>query len=830
MAPLYLLLTAALLCVANAQVDTTRPSKNGVCTSSECTILAGEILKDMKPEVDPCSDFFSYTCGGWVDRVPIPDYKSSVGYFSSVKSQNQEVIRSIVSADADSIRGANDATKRNQVKLMALYGSCIDETKITQVGVQPLVGLVQDLITAFPAPLNVLESINRDSVPALHKVNEDMGKNEVLSMPKPQGVQRILTQGDSENYDGRVKAKGRKPLNFIDPRIPQQQIPSHVDSFVPRYFVKRQQNPISAPGQKNIDPFVKAEKEALANAITQLAWIGVTGLVEFDVDSDPKNPNVNVFRMGESGLGLSSKEYYNDDMIVQVYQTTVEEMFTLVMGKVLPATNSVERQVWAQVAKNVVDFEKLLADISSNPDDLDNSEITYNPRTLAQIAELVPSIDWTLVVEKLSTKGTHIQDPIIVSSPEYLAKLDTLLQETPALTLQNYFVWKLISQLAVNLDGETRQPMMRLKAALQGTSSHIVTPRWETCVDVVDAALGAMAGHFFIQQAFKGDSKEGAESIISSLRTAFVDGLAHLDWLDHETLVNAKEKVEYLIQKVGFSVESPDVRSSEGLEEYFKDLEVEPTDFFGNQIRARRWNMKNVMSQLSKPVDKAKWLMSPQTVNAYYNPSGNEMVFPAGILQPPFFHTDSPEYLNYGGVGVVAGHELTHAFDDEGRRYDATGKFSDWWTGSTLQEFKAKTQCFVDQYGGFTVEDPQGHENQVNGKLTLGENLADNGGLKTAFEAWQTRFDSDPQGEKFKNHLLAGLEQFSREQLFYVAFARVWCSHRRPASAIEALRTDPHSPAKWRVNGAVQNSKHFAEVFKCAAGAPMNPKTKCDLW
>lgn len=568
------------------------------------------------------------------------------------------MIRTIVSADVDSIRGDYDATKRNQVKLMALYGSCINETKIAEVGVSPLVVLVQDLIKVFPAPLNVLESINQASVPALQTVNEDMSRNEVLSQPKSQTSQRILTQGDSENYDRRVKTKGRTPPDFIDPRIPQQQIPGHIDSFVPKYFVKRQQ-PNSDPDQKNTDPFAKAEKESLAQAITQLAWIGVTGLVEFDVDSDAKNPDVNVFRIGESGLGLSSKEYYNDDKIVTVYRTTIEEMFTLVMGEVLPTTNAVKSQVWAQVAKNVVDFEKLLADISSNPDDLDNSEVTYNPRTLAQITELIPSIDWSLVVKKLSATGAHIQDPIIVSSPEYLTKLNALLQETPALTLQNYFVWKLISQLAVNLDGETRKPMMRLKAALQGVSAHMLTPRWEVCVDVVDAALGAMAGHFFIQQAFRGDSKEGAESIISSLRTAFVDGLARLDWLDHETLVNAKKKVEFLMQKVGYSVESPDVRSPEGLEEYFKELEVEHSDFFGNEIRARQWNMKNVLNQLNKPVDKAQWLMSPQTVNAYYNPSGNEIVFPAGILQQPFFHTDNPEYLNYGGVGVVAGHELT---------------------------------------------------------------------------------------------------------------------------------------------------------------------------
>ncbi|KAI8594659.1 hypothetical protein EDD21DRAFT_314339, partial [Dissophora ornata] len=524
----------------------------------------------------------------------------------------------------------DDASRRNLIKLQSLYESCMDEKKMSEVGVKPLTDLVQKMIKVFP--------------------------------------------GTSS-----------------------------------------------------------ADREEMALAISQLASVGVAALVDFDVDSDPKNPDQNVLRLGEDGLGLPSKQYYDEEKIMAVYLKTVEEMFEIVMGNKDNGQKDGQAMkkppiVWAEVAKNVVEFEKLLAAISSDPEDLENSELTYNPHTLSQITELIPLIDWSLALEKLLGAGSPTPDPIIVSMPEYLEKLNALLKETPAMTLQNYFAWKLIQKLSLNLAVEYRKPMQQLRAALQGVSADLVTPRWETCIDVVDNGLGAMAGHYFIEKTFKGDSKEMADGIITSLRSSFVKGLSHLEWLDKATFQNATEKVDLLIQKIGYSIESPDVRSPEALEEYYKDLGVDKVDFFGNQIRTRTWGTQQVLSELGKPVDKAKWLMSPQTVNAYYNPSLNEIVFPAGILQQPFFHGNNPEYLNYGGIGVVAGHELTHAFDNEGRLFDAHGKLSDWWSNSTLQEFKERSQCFINQYGNFTVKDPQGRENHVNGKLTLGENLADNGG------------------------------------------------------------------------------------------------------
>ncbi|KAI1321658.1 hypothetical protein EDD11_003138 [Mortierella claussenii] len=843
-------LAVAFLCAfVYAKEQIPEGGKNGICTSRECTIVAADILRDMRPSADPCHDFFDFNCGGFVDRVSIPDDKAQIGYFNLVKKENQEIIRGILSPEVNNVqKGKDDASRRNLSKLQALYGSCMDEKKMTEVGVKPLADLVQKIITLFPATFSVL-----DNGMASGSLKSNLQTLRGINAIRRQSTGRVVLQqqetssGNSGTRDDDVH---QEPFHTSggpmtdDLLEDHEDIPSQVDVFLST-GESAVTGPILSRNQRRALSFsssAKADREELALVIAQLAWVGVTAMVEFDVDADPKNPNQTVLMLGESGLGLPSKEYYEEEKIVNIYQQAVEDMFTIIMGtkdKDKDKNNDEDKSqgddkdkegVWAEVAKNVVGFEKLMAAISSDQEDLDNSELTYNPRTLSQITDLAPAIDWSLILEKLLGRGARTPNPIIVSMPDYLEKLNALIRETPAITLQNYFAWRLIQKLSVNLGVEYRKPLLLLKAALQGVSAEQMTPRWETCVDVVDSSLGAMAGYYFIQKAFQGDSKEMADSIISSLRSSFVHGLSKLNWLDKETLLNATEKVDLLIQKVGYSTDSPDVRSPESLEDYFKDLGVDKADFFGNQIRARTWTTQKVLGDLGKPVDKAKWLMSPQTVNAYYNPSANEIVFPAGILQQPFFHGDSPEYLNYGGIGVVAGHELTHAFDNEGRLFDAHGKLSDWWSNSTLKEFKERSQCFIDQYGNFTVKDPQGRENHVNGKLTLGENLADNGGLKRSFDAWQTRFKSDPRGSKYKNHLLAGLEDYSREQLFYMSFARVWCSQRRPASAIEGLRTDPHAPARWRVNGAVQNSPHFAEVFGCKARSPMNPDSKCDLW
>lgn len=549
----------------------------------------------------------------------------------------------------------------------------MDEKKMSEIGVKPLADLVQKMVKVFPAALSILDreaSVSSMSAAMAHLQDVNSGFQSALpsaSASVPTGNRQKLRQQEQKLDDEEerlleqrkgMEPEGQVPLNDpVTDELPgAQDLPAAGEHPI-------ETRPLEAAA-------AKPQREELALAIAQLAWVGVRTMVDFDVDADPKNPDDNVFRMGENGLGLPSKEYYQEDKIVNIYQKTVEDMFVIVMGT---SNKDGERETasmsskppvvdWAEVAKNVVEFEKLLAAISSEQEDLENSELTYNPRNLSEITELIPAVDWSLVLEKLLASGTTVPNPIIVSSPEYLQKLNALLKDTPAMTLQNYFAWRLIKTLSPGLAAELRKPMQQLKAALQGVSADLVTPRWETCIDVVDESLGAMAGHYFIDKMFQGDSKEMADSIITSLRGSFVKGLNHMEWLDRPTLLNATEKVDLLIQKIGYSVESPDVRSSESLEEYFKDLGIDKADFFGNQIRTKTWQTRQTLGELGKPVDKAKWLMSPQTVNAYYNPSANEIVFPAGILQQPFFHGDNPEYLNYGGIGVVAGHELSVSY------------------------------------------------------------------------------------------------------------------------------------------------------------------------
>ncbi|KAF8950611.1 hypothetical protein BGZ52_001976 [Haplosporangium bisporale] len=450
--------------------------------------------------------------------------------------------------------------------------------------------------------------------------------------------------------------------------------------------------------------------------------------------------------------------------------------------------------------------------------------------TLAQIAELTPAIDWFTLLEKTLAANTQVPDPIIVSSPGFHTRLQQLLQQTSTTTLQNYFTWSMIRQLSGSLSVAYRQPLRELQAVLSGVAAGVTPDRWKTCVGFVNANLGDMAGQYFVEQAFKGNSRDVVNSLIDSLRATYAKGFPELDWLDDYTKKGASDKMSTIVQLIGFSTESPNVGSSRSLQEYYEGYQIDASDYFGNKMRANLWGTEMEFRDLNEPVNRLKMHMSPQTVNAYYSATLNGIVFPAGILQPPFFHVENPEYINYGGIGVVAGHELGHGFDNRGRLFDSTGRMVNWWSNSTLEAFQAKAQCFVDQYGNFTVKGADGNDYNLNGELTLGENIADNGGLKKSYESWVARYQSDPKGKKFKNFKLPGLESLTPEQLFFISYARPWCRKQRPQSVVKQIRTDPHSPAEWRINGAVQNSVHFAEAFKCKRGARMNPKDKCDLW
>ncbi|KAG0029150.1 hypothetical protein BGZ81_004080 [Podila clonocystis] len=605
-----------------------------------------------------------------------------------------------------------------------------------------------------------------------------------------------------------IASVGRKPLQDDIHKLVQMFPVS--DSALPTTST-------SVLSSSNID------KQNLAITLGYFVGQGLDTPLGLYPSTDVKNPDKTVLVIAENGLGLGSKSNYADTRITSVYQTTIASMFSLVLGDgPQNSTTANATTSWTDVAKDIYSFEQALAEISSSPEDMMDPLLT-------QIAALTPSVDWPVIFEKALPPGTKVPEPLTVASKDYLPKLEALLQNTSPKTMQSYLAWVMIRKNQDSLDSVYQKPMKALDQVLSGVSASTIDDRSKTCVSFVNRMVGELPGHYFVQQAFSGDSRKEVESIIANLQNTYTKSFPKYAWLDKKTLQGALTKMVAMGVKVGWSVSDPDTSSSASLDQYYKALELKEDDYYGNTVRASMWQTQKAFGVLGKAVDNRSLGMPPQTVNAFYDPSANQISFPAGILQPPAFHVDNPDYANYGAIGVIAGHEITHGFDNQGHMFDSRGKMENWWTNSTEEAFNTRASCFVYQYGNFTIKDPLGKETHLNGHLTLGENIADNGGLKKAFETWQARYRSDPSGKTIKNPRLPGLEALTPEQLFFVSYARLWCSKARPEALLQQVMTDPHSPAEWRIKGAVQNSKYFAKAFKCKAGAPMNPVKKCDL-
>ncbi|KAL1920029.1 uncharacterized protein VTP21DRAFT_1175 [Calcarisporiella thermophila] len=553
------------------------------------------------------------------------------------------------------------------------------------------------------------------------------------------------------------------------------------------------------------------------------------------VDADAKDTNKNVLWVTESTLGLSSKEYYSEQATIDAYKTAVADVFALVLGELAPTlwpNTQVGNETWTKLAEQVVQFETQIANITLTAEEKADNIKTYNPTKLTDLAQLSPAVDWKAYLQGLLGEGATLPETVIIDSPTYYNKLSNeILAKTPASTVQAYLIFRSINYFVGGLGIKYQMPLRRLSEKLSGVSADVFPPRWKTCVRAITPYLGQSLGRYFVLKAFPGNSKEVADDMIQGLRTTLKEvTFPNANWLDDQTRSIAQEKLAALVQKIGYGTQNPNIMSPASIAKYYEGVTATADDYFGNVLRANQVLAAKAFSEYGKPVDKSIWQMNPQTVNAYYSPLFNEIVFPAGILQTPFFNAKLPEYLNFGGMGVVVGHEISHAFDNSGRLFAANGSMVEWWTNATTKAFEERAQCFIDEYGNFTIKDENGKDVNVNGKLTQGENIADNGGLNNAFISWQRRFQSDPQMQKYNNRLIPGLEKFTREQLFFVAYARVWCENTRPASLVNQVRTDPHSPPRWRVNGAVVNSPAFADAFKCAPGSPMNPQKKCQLW
>uniref|UniRef100_A0A671RN37 endothelin-converting enzyme 1 n=1 Tax=Sinocyclocheilus anshuiensis TaxID=1608454 RepID=A0A671RN37_9TELE len=506
------------------------------------------------------------------------------------------------------------------------------------------------------------------------------------------------------------------------------------------------------------------------------------------VSVDPKNSNSNVIQVDQSGLFLPSRDYYlnkTNEKVLKAYLDYMVELGLLLGGD----KNSTRVQM-----QQILDFETALANITVPQDERRDEEKLYHKITIADLQVLAPAVEWldylNFVLPPLELNDT---EPVVVYAKEYLQQVSDLINKTNHSLLNNYMIWNLVQKGASSLDQRFENAQDKLLESLYGTK--------KVC------AVGLCSCQ---------SDNSVAEGMINEIRTAFKDALDDLNWMDEQTRQAAKDKADAIYDMIGF----PDfILDSKELDDVYDGYEVTEDNFFQNMINFYNFSARVMADQLRKPPNRDQWSMTPPTVNAYYMPTKNGIVFPAGILQAPFYAQHHPKALNFGGIGVVMGHELTHAFDDQGREYDKDGNLRPWWQNSSVDAFKNRTECMIDQYTQYTI-----NGEHINGKQTLGENIADNGGLKAAYHAYRSWVKKNGEEKRLP------AVNLTNDQLFFVGFAQVWCSVRTPESAHEGLMTDPHSPPKYRVIGTLSNSPDFAEHFQCPLGSPMNSGHRCEVW
>ncbi|KAJ8110218.1 hypothetical protein OPT61_g6889 [Boeremia exigua] len=562
-----------------------------------------------------------------------------------------------------------------------------------------------------------------------------------------------------------------------------------------------------------IEPLLKVLEEIKkaypeGDAASLLARYGVTGLIATGTGADDRDPDTVVVSVAAPySFGLPSKERYEDEDLVEKYRN--------VTVKVLRALYPDAKE---ESFSKIIDFEKKLAAASPSTEEREDVTKYYNPMSLDSANQLAPEVDLKGLLHELAPKDVGI-DRVIVMAPEYQSKLSSILNETDSEVVMNYFLWKGVQSFSGYVDAEEVKPYKRFLNELAGKDPDSTPERWRKCLGNVDDGVGWILSRFFIEKAFSAEAKKFGDTIITDIKTEFAKKLQATKWMDKATTKQAINKVHNIIQKIGYPTKSPNIMDPSSLEKYYNSVNVSSTTFLQNALSIRRFAIDDEWSALGKPVDRDQWGMTASTVNAYYNPPGNEIVFPAGIMQFPVFDVNVPAYMSYGAFGSVAGHELSHAFDSTGRHYDQNGNYTDWWSNSTIESFRERAECFVNQYANYSVPGNNDQPLHVNGRLTLGENIADAGGLSASYQAWKRRAHKHP------NQDLPGLEHFTQDQLFFVTYSNWWCGKSRKEDAINRIYTDPHAPKWARILGTMANSREFRESFQCKSKKPT-----CQLW
>ncbi len=572
------------------------------------------------------------------------------------------------------------------------------------------------------------------------------------------------------------------------------------------YHACMDESAIDAQGLKPVQPLLsEIDSVSLLGlpALTgKLQRDGVNVLFSFGEQQDLKDATKQIAYIDQGGIGMPERDFYlrtgaKDEELRKAYVAYITRILTL---------SGTPPDKAAQQASGIMSFETALAKASMDVTSRRDPEKTYHLVPASDITKYFPMGSFGHYEEAVHAPHvTELND----ANPDFVPALVQLVRNTDLQTLRAYMRFHLLSDKASNLPETFDQAHWNFyDHVLYGEAEE--SPRWKRCSAKVDGALGEALGQVYVQQYFSGDSKAKMLIMVHDIETAMDKDIDTLDWMSPATKLRAKEKLHGIANKIGYPDRWRDYAS----------LEVKPDDPFGNSLRASDFENDRQLRKIGQPVDHQEWGMTPPTVNAYYDPSMNDINFPAGILQPDFYDPKADDAVNYGHIGAVIGHELTHGFDDEGKKFDAKGNLSDWWTPEDTKRFEAKTGCLVNEYSAFTAVD----DVKVNGKLTLGENTADNGGLLLAYMAWQSRAKQD--GENID----AKADGYTGAQRFYIAYAQNWCTNDRPEFVRTIALTDPHSPDPDRTNGPIVNQPGFAAAFSCKQGSPMVPANSCRVW
>ena len=558
-------------------------------------------------------------------------------------------------------------------------------------------------------------------------------------------------------------------------------------------------------GYKPIEPYLKQIEKVkttadLERAIANLHDAGLPIVFSFGAGVDAKSSNDVILNAGQSGLSLPNRDYYTneDQKFLETRQKFVEYMTTVfkLLGDSPEAA--------AKNARTVLDFQTRLAKASLTPVERRNPDNNYNKISFIDAQKLTPEFSWT---EYMAARSVPNQPVVNMAPPKFFAEMNAMMKDTPVEDWKTYMRWQTVNTAAPFL----AKPFADANFDFFGryiSGQKERQPRWKECVRAVDQNLGEALGMEYAKRAFKPEAKARMNVLIDNLLAAMNDRVGDLEWMGPETKKQALAKLSTFKRKIGY----PDVLRG------YKGLTIDSDEYALNRLRSIQFQTKRNFEDLGKPRDKSRWFFSPPTVNASYSSVNNDISFPAGILQPPFFNMAADDAINYGAIGAVIGHEISHGFDDSGSRFDAEGNLKMWWTPEDRKKFEDRAACVVDQFNKYEVQPGL----FINGKLTLGENIGDFAGLTIAYDAFMKSLEGKPRPEK--------IDGFTPEQRFFLGWAQVWAGKYTPEAERLQVATNSHALPKWRVNGPLSNMPQFAKAFGCKSGQQMVRENACFIW